>query len=219
MSMSFLEEKYPTQYKNLKEAGAIQIKARGLNRLGAMVLEGKFECAECKSPRWVSGRSGAIALMLSGSSARLGSACGCGGKKGMRRLEAGGWLNRGAGPENKNWKGGRSKRADGYVLVQLPPAHPFASMGRNKSKTPQGYRQVFEHRLVMAKHLGRPLLSREQVHHIDGNPSNNCLDNLKLCATRAEHSALEWRLTREKITKLEKENAELRQENERLKCR
>ena len=38
-----------------------------------------------------------------------------------------------------------------------------------------------EHRLVMARSLGRPLLSHESVHHIDGDRKNNKLSNLQLC--------------------------------------
>lgn len=39
---------------------------------------------------------------------------------------------------------------------------------------------VFEHRLVMARTLGRPLNSNESVDHMDGNKSNNASWNLRL---------------------------------------
>ena len=42
------------------------------------------------------------------------------------------------------------------------------------------------HRMIMEKHLNRPLSSDEVVHHIDGNKQNNDISNLKLM-TRAEH--------------------------------
>ena len=35
-------------------------------------------------------------------------------------------------------------------------------------------------RILMAQKLGRPLEPNEDVHHIDGNPDNNSLDNLEL---------------------------------------
>lgn len=72
-----------------------------------------------------------------------------------------------------NWKGGRSITEGGYVLVWIEPDDPMASM-RNRS----GY--VLEHRLVMARALGRPLTKNETVHHIDGNRQHNDLSNLQL---------------------------------------
>ena len=35
-------------------------------------------------------------------------------------------------------------------------------------------------RLLMEENLGRPLLSNEDIHHIDGNPLNNDLSNLEI---------------------------------------
>jgi len=47
---------------------------------------------------------------------------------------------------------------------------------------------VREHILVMAEHLGRPLERGEVVHHIDGNKTNNDIQNLQLM-TVTEHNA------------------------------
>jgi hypothetical protein len=50
-------------------------------------------------------------------------------------------------------------------------------------------KQVLEHRHVMAKHLGRPLLRTEVVHHIDGDGLNNDVSNLQIMSQR-DHQRL-----------------------------
>lgn len=77
------------------------------------------------------------------------------------------------GPDNPGWKGGRHKDGSGYWAVRVPADDPLASMRRTN-----GY--VTEHRLVVARALGRPLLPSETVHHIDGDRANNRLENLQL---------------------------------------
>ena len=43
-----------------------------------------------------------------------------------------------------------------------------------------GGEKIKEHRLVMEKYLGRPLKDDEHIHHKDGNPANNSIDNLEI---------------------------------------
>jgi len=45
----------------------------------------------------------------------------------------------------------------------------------------------YEHRVVMERIIGRPLQSREVVHHRDKNPSNNEPDNLQLFPNMRVH--------------------------------
>lgn len=77
------------------------------------------------------------------------------------------------GENHGNWVGGRIITGSGYAQVTIPSDDPLAVM-RNR----QGY--VLEHRLVLARALGRPLTDNESVHHIDGDHLNNDIDNLQL---------------------------------------
>ena len=81
------------------------------------------------------------------------------------------------------WKGGRKVRKDGYTLVLAPDDHPYPADSHKQS----GLKYVLEHRYVMEQHLGRYLDPAEVVHHIDGNPRNNAIGNLRLYASQAEH--------------------------------
>jgi hypothetical protein len=65
-----------------------------------------------------------------------------------------------------------------------------------------GYRKVLtgirkytqEHRLVMEEYLGRKLEKEEVVHHIDGDRSNNNIDNLMLFKNVGEHTSYHHKL-------------------------
>lgn len=78
---------------------------------------------------------------------------------------------RGAG--HGQWRGGRVAVGNGYVGVRLDATDSLRAMAHA-----QGY--VLEHRLVVARSLGRPLLRSETVHHINGVRDDNRLENLQL---------------------------------------
>lgn len=81
-----------------------------------------------------------------------------------------------SGERHTGWKGGRI-RVGRYWYLWVGTAHPMA--------TKAGY--VAEHRLRVAEVLERPLLRGEVVHHIDGDPDNNSLDNLMMFGSNADH--------------------------------
>lgn len=64
----------------------------------------------------------------------------------------------------------------GYALRRLP-GHPLADC--------RGY--VYEHRLVAEEMLGRPLRPGEEIHHRNGDKSDNRPENLEVCESRHAH--------------------------------
>jgi hypothetical protein len=65
---------------------------------------------------------------------------------------------------------------NGYIFLHIP-SHPKA----NK----QGY--IYEHRLIMEKHLGRMLSNDEIVHHINDIRNDNRIENLMLFPNNGKH--------------------------------
>ncbi len=72
------------------------------------------------------------------------------------------------------WKGGKFINGAGYFYVLIDAGDPFYETMSLKN----GY--VLEHRIVMARHLGRPLRNSETVHHINGDKLDNRIENLQL---------------------------------------
>lgn len=92
-----------------------------------------------------------------------------------------------SGDNNPAWKGGVTifKTHGNYVGVRYVRCpDEFLSMARK-----DGY--VMEHRLFVARAMGRCLTRAEVVHHVDHDPTNNVLTNLQLFASNRDHKLYE----------------------------
>jgi len=83
------------------------------------------------------------------------------GSKGMKREKC------------HRWKGGKTI-VNGYIVIYE-----------------NGHKYIPEHRIIAEKCLGRKLLQKEVIHHIDGNRTNNNPQNLYLFPSNNEHKAFE----------------------------
>jgi len=128
-------------------------------------------CPDCKKERWVSIRHSPKRYDISPEKPHyICQVCS------MRKNALAGRTanNNGKGEGNNNWKGGKIwMKPSGYAMVRIYPEDFFYPM-----RTSDGY--VLEHRLVMAKYLGRNLQKWELVHHKNGKRDDNRLENLEL---------------------------------------
>lgn len=74
--------------------------------------------------------------------------------------------------------------AVGYIMRFMPDGHPNAN----------GSGYVMEHVRIAAIALGRAIPRGCDVHHVDGNKSNNANSNLVICDSGAYHRLLHFRM-------------------------
>ncbi len=118
---------------------------------------------------------------------------------------------------SNNWKWnnwGKSKHSSGYVYIHLHPDDFFYPIADHKG-------HVLEHRLVMAKSLGRNLHLWEIVHHKNHIRDDNQIENLQLVSDdkHKQLTMLEMKIDRllAKQDELMTEIKLLRFENKQLK--
>jgi hypothetical protein len=114
-------------------------------------------------------------------------AIGAMGKLGWTEQGRAAYRQKMSGPLNPAWKGGVTsfKKHGAYKGVQYLRCPPeFLPMARK-----DGY--VMEHRLVVARILGRCLLRSEVVHHENHDPQDNRPENLALFSSNQDHKLFE----------------------------
>jgi len=122
-------------------------------------------CASCGKERWIVVRKKAHLCLR------------CGGFQAAARRRG---QPTPVGEKHGNWKGGY-RNSKGYAVLTLPPDSPYIPMARSN-------RAILEHRLIMAQSIGRCLLRSEIIHHLNGIPDDNRIENLKLVSVLAHQT-------------------------------
>lgn len=146
--------------KILKDSGIEVHKSKLGEKIGDVV---EVQCPSCKKNR---------PIVLRKQGEKIKECLSCATEKSHKKKPRGN-----SAESHYNWKGGVRKNA-GYILVYLKRDNKYFPMTGQKVGNRGGY--ILEHRLVMAKHLGRLLGKNEIVHHINGDKSDNQITNLEL---------------------------------------
>jgi len=144
------KERLPSDYKPILKEIRTGTELQFIGRYNHGARYSWLPCIKCGDTRWV-------ALKKDGSAvSKYCKSC------------------RSSGVLSPSWKGGRLITKFGYVQIVLPQEDSFYLPMAHKNQT------IFEHRLVMAKSLGRCLQPWEKVHHKNGIKTDNRIGNLEL---------------------------------------
>jgi hypothetical protein len=107
------------------------------------------------------------------------------------------------GINHRNWRGGTFENDNGYIEVIKTSLSKdeqilFYPMYRKRS-------YILMHRLIMARHLNRPLNKKEVVHHLNGDRADNRLANLQLVTntTHPSENSTMWNILKDEIKRLQ----------------
>ena len=92
----------------------------------------------------------------------------------------------------EKWKGADYIDSEGYHYISLERNDPLYSMTNNGC--------IQEHRLIMARYLGRILNHKETVHHINRIKDDNRIGNLILYSSSKEHMLTSHKFTKSKYS-------------------
>lgn len=169
------------------EAGSAYIRpARGNGKRSGPLGTVAFTCQGCggafEAPRSIAVKDGTLtrkfctkACMVASLDPRPTFECAYCGETKVRRKD----------PANQGYMYSQKhcSRACYLACCELKRLGGFVGKGGYRYITIDG-KDVPEHRLVMAGHIGRDLFANETVHHKDGDRLNNALGNLELWSSR-----------------------------------
>lgn len=178
-------EQYPITYTGMREPDVGDTATASVIGVEGRGIHIYAECPGCGTTRWVRRRE-------------RDKLCICCAVLGKHQRELSG-----------RWKGG-IKKANGYVYVRISSDDPLFVMV-SKHNRRSGF--IAEHRLVMARHLHRPLLPSEVVHHINGVKNDNRFSNLRLMNEHTHHPLLVIGVLQASMCELEQRCTVLEAEN------
>jgi hypothetical protein len=122
-------------------------------------------------------------------------------KIGLKRTKEIEFLNRSSAKKGEKcnfWKGGVCKTSQGYIAVKMPSHHRADKHG-----------YVLEHILIFEKETGIKVPKSCCVHHLNGNKSDNRIENLCLMSfsahTKHHHiGAKRTQETKQKLSEMRK---------------